>query len=145
MLLVLFVVGTASRSYISRHKRLKAYTETDFELLLSLLSAGKETVVTPNTLTETSNLIRQIGEPAKSHISEVFSRLVSAIDETYVPSKRAIERSEFRAIGLTDSALLEILSVAHFLLTADLDLYLAALAQGVPAGNFNHIREPYLS
>ena len=55
-LLVLFVVGIASPSYIAKHKRLAAYTENDFALLTDLLSAAGSVIVTPNIVTETSNL-----------------------------------------------------------------------------------------
>ena len=68
-LLVLLVVGTTSRSYIGKHKRLRAYTDRDFVLLLEVLSAAQRIIVTPNTVTETSNLAGQIAEPARSRIS----------------------------------------------------------------------------
>src|ERR1700674_3017507 len=60
-LLLLFIVGTASRDYISKHKRLQAYRDVDFTLLTQMLAAAPKIVLTPNTLTEVSNLARQIG------------------------------------------------------------------------------------
>ncbi|MSP01969.1 MAG: hypothetical protein EXR07_13095 [Acetobacteraceae bacterium] len=137
-LLVLFVVGAASRSYIAKHKRLRAYTEKDFTLLLDVLSASPRIVVTPNTLTETSNLLRQIAEPARAHIYAVFQALLADTDEVYVESDRAARHAAFPRLGLTDAALLTVVTAGHVLLTADLDLYLAADRQGQAVINFTH-------
>ena len=42
MLLTLYVVGTASkRRYIDKHKRLRPYTRTDFDLLVAKSRSGK--------------------------------------------------------------------------------------------------------
>ena len=54
-LLLLLVVGLTSRAYISKHKRLQGYEELDFDLLICLIGSAN-VIVTPNTLTETSNL-----------------------------------------------------------------------------------------
>ncbi len=45
----------------------------------------------------------------------------------------------------TDCAILDALGPAHRLLTADFDLYLAALNRGHDAVNFNHLRQLSLS
>jgi hypothetical protein len=137
-LLVLLVVGTASRSYIVKHKRLQAYTEKDFRLLLDILSAAPRIIVTPNTVTETSNLVVQIAEPARSRIYAVFRALLTVTDEIYVASKQAAEHAAFPRLGVTDAALLNIVTSRHTLLTADLDVYLEAARHGHTAINFNH-------
>ena len=43
-LLVLFVVGAASPSYIAKHKRTRAYTIRDFELLKDILSRASRII-----------------------------------------------------------------------------------------------------
>jgi hypothetical protein len=48
-LLLLLIVGTASRDYIAMHRRLRAYTDSDFTLLTGMLTAAAKIVVTPNT------------------------------------------------------------------------------------------------
>jgi hypothetical protein len=143
-LLLLFVVGTTSRDYISKHKRLREYTQDDFTLLSELVSSAQGVFVTPNTLTEASNLVGYIGEPARGHIYEVLGALIQSTEERYQESRRAAGRSEFLRLGLTDAVLLEATGTSHTLLTADLDLYLAATARGGPAVNFNHLRAEYL-
>lgn len=141
-LLLLLIVGTASRDYISKHRRLKSYTDADFVLLGNMLSSASKVIVTPNTLTEASNLAGYIADPARMHIFRFLRALVEAdaTEERYVESKLAVARNEFVRIGLTDSALLQIAPTPHVLLTGDLNLYLAALKQGLNVLNFNHHR-----
>ncbi len=143
-LLLLFIVGSTSREYISKHKRLKAYTETDFDLLIKIMSYVQNVFVTPNTLTETSNLAGQIPEPARTKIFKVFCDYIPSADEHYCESRQAITRKEFIRLGLTDSVILHEMTDTFILLTDDLDLYLAAIKEGYQAQNFNHIRETYL-
>ena len=140
-LLVLFVVGSTRRDLVGRHKRLKAFSADDFDLLRRVVAAASRVLVTPNTLTETSNLISQIEEPARGQIRETFRRVVLASDEEYLPSRNAVAVSEFVRLGLTDAGLLEIVQGARSLLTTDFDLYQAVLRRGAVAYNFNHLRE----
>ena len=61
--------------------------------------------------------------------------------EVVVRSEVASSRSEFNRIGLTDSALLEVVSEETPLITVDIELYLAALQRGRNSAlNFTHIR-----
>lgn len=140
-LLLLFVVGTTGRGYVSKHRRLRAYSEKDFELLLKVISNATEVLVTPNTLSETSNLLAYAAEPMRSELFQAFALIITDSSERYVPSSDASTRSEFVRLGLTDSALLAVSSTGNTLLTADLDLYLAASSQGLEPINFNHLRE----
>jgi hypothetical protein len=142
-LLLLLLVGLASPVYIARHRRLRAYSEPDFELLKELLAPASKIVVTPNTLTETSNLAGQIAEPARSHIYAEFRALFgnALIEERYLEAKVVVQRTEFTQLGLTDCTLLDLLKEPHTLLTADLDLFVAASKQGLRAENFNWHRD----
>lgn len=143
-LLVLLVVGLTAREYIAKHKRLQAYTVADFDLLTRQISGFTKVVVTPNTLTEASNLAAQIREPARSAILETFRRFLQlpTSDEQYIESRKASAEEMFIRLGLTDSVLLDVSSAtATVLLTADLDLYLAAKSAGREALNFHHLRE----
>lgn len=89
MLLTLFVVGTASRGYIEKHRRLRPYTEIDFELLVDNVSRASAIIVTPNTLTEASNWAKMIDEPARSHIAVTLQHFIGVFDERYVASNAA--------------------------------------------------------
>lgn len=137
-LFVLLVVGLASPAFIARHKRLHAYTEEDFELLRSLLAAAPRVIVTPNIVTETSNLAGQISEPARTRVYAVLRAVLGTAEEIYVRSRQAAEHDAFLRLGITDAAILDTISEDLTLLTSDLDLYLEAARQGRTAVNFNH-------
>jgi hypothetical protein len=143
-LLVLFVVGTAAKEYIAKHKKLTAFTIEDYDMLVRIVSGASEVLVTPNTLTETSNLAAYIGEPARSKVLDVLRAVSRDSQERYVPSSAAAQRNEFIRLGLADAALLEIAAKDVALLTTDFDLYNAALVKGAKAFNFNHLRDRYL-
>ncbi len=143
-LLVLFVVGTASKEYIAKHKKLTEFTVEDYDRLVKIIAKASEVLVTPNTLTETSNLAAYINEPARGKVLNVLRTVVSASQERYVPSSVAAERKEFVQLGLADAALLEIAAKDVTLLTTDFALYNIALAKGAQAINFNHLRDQYL-
>jgi len=140
-LLVLFIAGMSSREYIGRHRRLRDYSEEDFDLLVEFIRPMSALVVTPNILTETSNLLSGIAEPARSHIADTFRQIMGSMDERFVQSTRAVEQREFPRLWLTDAAVLTELANSHVLLTADLDLYLAASQRRYSAVNFNHLRQ----
>jgi hypothetical protein len=140
-LLVLFVVGMTSRDLIAKHKRLRAFSTDDFDLLCRLIADLQGVFVTPNILTESSNWFGYIDEPARTQIFETFRGLILRIPEEYVESRTAAGAKDFLHLGLTDSASLEIASESRSLLTTDLDLYLSASKRGFSAVNFNHLRE----
>lgn len=141
-LLVLFTVGRVNEDIISKHKRLQAYSSEDFELLISLVAPTQRLLVTPNTLTEASNLLAQHGEPERSDLLEGLRFLIEESEEIVVASAVAASRSEFSRLGLADAALLEAATVETPVLTVDLGLYLAA-AEKEPdsAVNFTALRD----
>jgi hypothetical protein len=140
-LLVLFIVGMTSTQYIVKHKRCAIFEPCDFELLIAVLLEAAEVILTPNTLTEASNLLRQISEPARTEVSLVFQAYVQKAAERYVESRQATKRIEFIRLGLADAALLEIQNDDIILLTTDLDLYLSACRDGRGALNFFHLKD----
>ncbi len=140
-LLVLLVVGSESRDLISKHRRLEAYTAEDFDILFDLLEGADQLFVTPNTLTETSNLLGQHGEPERSLLMTRLQYLIHGSQEIVVTSVDASSNSQFERLGLTDAALLEAATIDTPLLTVDFGLYLAALESGEErAVNFTHYR-----
>ena len=143
-LLTLLAVGNEDRELIAKHRRLQGYAPEDYDALTALVSrtdSGK-IFATPNTLTETSNLLGQHGEPERSRL---FARLRSMIAESVeivVASADASSNESFGRLGLTDAALLEVASSQTPLLTSDARLYLEAMkgARGVVAVNFSSFR-----
>ncbi len=97
--------------------------------------------VTPNTLTETSNLLAQHADPEKSRFFEKLRVVIQGSEEVIVTSGDASRNSQFVRLGITDAALLEAVSAETPLVTVDLDLYLATLdKQADAAVNFRHLQ-----
>ena len=75
---------------------------------------------------------------------ETFRALLRTLDERHRPSVDVADRPEFLLLGLADAALLALDESDATLLTADLDLYLAASRAGRPAVNFTYHKATYL-
>lgn len=142
-MLLLLVVGSTHASYIGKHKRLKdVFTEDEFNMLIDLIKEYENLVVTPNILTETSNLIGHISEPALSAIRLQLARFIQLSHEEYVESRKACRELSFIKLGLTDASLLDYLknNKTSTLLTVDLDLAIQAEINELNVINFNHLR-----
>ena len=140
-LLVLLVAGSLDRDIIARHRRLSSYSTEDYDTLISLLDRVEQAYVTPNTLTEASNLLGQHGEPERSRLLRELAFLIRHSEEVVVASREASARVEHVRLGLTDSALLEVVTSDTPVLTSDLALYRAALDKSPDSAvNFTHHR-----
>ena len=141
-LLVLLVVGTTGRELIAKHKRSRQFRADHYDRLIQVIATADRVNVTPNTLTEASNLLGQHGEPERSSFFDVLRNLIEINEEIVVASKTAAQNSAFNRLGLTDAVLLEIVSKSNPLVTTDLELYLAAeMREEGSAFNFWHYQE----
>ena len=129
-LFVLLVVGSESRELIAKHRRLRNYSAEDYDILVELLENADRLFVTPNTLTETSNLLSQHGEPERSLLMRRLQFLIHESREVVVASADASSSIKFEELGLTDAALLEVITTEIPLLTVDFSLYFAAIETG---------------
>lgn len=143
-LLVLLVVGLTDETLISTHKRTLSFVPEDFLLLRLLLEEYQQIVVTPHVLTETYNLVAQIGEPNRTHILHTLQTFIGSVEELPYPSKEAAFSSSFLRLGLTDSVILNVSQENLPLVTVDLDLYLESANSGREVINFNHLRAAHL-
>ena len=140
-LLVLLVVGATDQALISKHRRLRRFMVEDYERLIELIRQAGQVFLTPNTLTEASNLLAQHPNPERSRFFAVLRRIIGTNEEIVVASKTASRNNAFVRLGLTDAALLEVISAETPLVTVDLDLFVAAFAKGeVAALNFTHLQ-----
>ena len=140
-LLLLLIVGSVGRDLIAKHRRLRRFTAEDFDRLINLLDRVEQVFVTPNTLTETSNLLGQHADPERSRFFDRLKFIIQESKEIVVASTVASRNNAFGRLGLTDAALLEVATAETPLVTVDLDLYLAALAKGQDAAvNFTHLQ-----
>jgi predicted nucleic acid-binding protein len=140
-LLVLLVTGLTNPDYIAKHKRLQAYNKEDFRILERILEAYSTITLCPNVLSETSNLLRHMVDPIRSELLATMHGIVRNVGEEYVESRVAMERADYHRLGLADVVLMQLAETGVELLTDDLALYLAALGRGLPATNYNHLRD----
>ena len=133
-LFVLLVVGSKSRKLIAKYRRLEHYSAEDYDILTELMENADRLFVTPNTLTETSNLLSQHGEPERSLLMKRLQVLIHESREVVVASANPSFNVKFEELGLTDAALLEVITMDIPLLTVDFSLYLAAIETGVKGG-----------
>jgi hypothetical protein len=140
-LLVLLTVGQVSENAITTHKRLGAYTKNDYRLLLSYITGAPQIAVTPNVITEASNLLGLADDRMREKSYGVLRTLLAKAIEIYIPSKTAAEQTHYRRLGITDAALLHQSFEDHELLTVDVALYEAASRLGRQATNFTHTIE----
>jgi hypothetical protein len=135
-LILLLVVGSASKAYIATHKRLKDdYTVDDFDLLGLILADFSDIVLLPHILAEVSNLARQIKNPARAKIQHKLKTLITTATELPIQSASGAQRDEFDELGLTDAAILHLCNmslngISPTLITSDTDLANSAHSLG---------------
>lgn len=135
-LMVLLVVGSASKEYIAKHKRLREdYTTDDFELLGLIISEFSDIVLLPHILAEVSSLARQIANPARANIQEALKTLIATATELPIPSAHGAQRDEFGELELTDAVTLHLCNMSvngirPTLITTDTDLANSAHSAG---------------
>jgi hypothetical protein len=138
-LIILLIVGLADETVVPKHKRTRAYTTQDFKLLSNIVAGYREIAVVPNALSEVSNLLSFEADELSRKILANFSRFISNTREFYITSLDASKRHEFRWLGLSDSAILELAKRETDILTSDVDLHIAALRAGYNSFNFTHM------
>ena len=139
-LLLLLVVGTYNRQRVETFKRLNIFAPEDFDLLIGIIARFRGIVVTPNILTEVSNLAGNLPDHERELCFRIFGESISASDEVYVPSSTVASDATFRRFGLSDAVIIQVASQPVLVMTVDFRLaqYLQFLK--LPVLNFNHIR-----
>lgn len=139
-LLLVLLVGSQDRQQVPRFKRTSAYTAEDYDFLATYVGGFTEMVVTPNVLTEASNLLGQLREPFRSRALSGLAQFALRNEERYVPSRRIVEEVDFRRLGLTDLSILMAAGDDVAILTDDLELYLKLAGLNLHVVNFHHLR-----
>ena len=137
-LLVLLVVGSVERRQVGIHRRARRFAPEDYDRLLKVIDTLECVLVTPNTLTEASNLLESRRD---RRFLDRLRLVIEESEEIVVTSAEAACNAAFPRLGLTDAALLEAVSEERPLITADLDLFHAASSKGENAAfNFTYIQ-----
>jgi len=139
-LLLLVVVGGLGVEQIRRFKRTRKFEPDDFRLMSHVLNLFPRVLVSPNILTEVSNLLGQIDASFRRRAFEVFRGKLLELDEVFVPSQTASGNALFTGLGLTDSGVFELARNSAMVLTDDLALSVALERRRVNVVNYNHLR-----
>ena len=138
-LLLLWLVARTDIALLLQFKRVQAFTRRDIELLRHVVEPFHTFVTTPHILSETSNFIDQAPPARRSVLIDELKDFIRAGIEIYAPATMLIERDEFNALGLTDTAMAE-LSADAVIITVDFRLAGKIEAMGGSALNFNYYR-----
>lgn len=139
-LLLLYFVGLYQPDLIGTFKRLRAYSLEDFETVQGAFSYFQKVVVTPNVLTEVSNLSLHLEFHHRASYFEVFRRNIELLSEAYISSSSASKDGALERIGLTDVGVLQLSSQGILVLTDDFELSNTLSSRGIDSINLNHLR-----
>ena len=139
-MVVVFVIGSVEPKLLGTAKRVKEYSFSDYNLIYDYLSLFSEVVLLPNIVSEASNLLDHLKGERRESCMEFLAQLVKGSSERYVASAFATEQPEYVALGVADAAILCALESNTYLLTADRELYLAALYRNREAQYFQELR-----
>lgn len=141
-LLVVLTVGRCRKDLLGKMRRLKEYMPEDYDLLERLIAQFQIVLVTPNSVTECSNLFAddRDGDFARESLRELLANGDVRIAEKYIPSTSASQRSEYIRLGTGDCANLSLIDERTALVTNDRKLAEAAAVINNESINFNHYR-----
>jgi hypothetical protein len=142
-LLLLFLVGGKDPGLVTSSRRLNAFEEDDYYLLIKFIDANRfnKLVSTPHILTEASNLLGLENHITKSAGREAIKEYVQHCTEITHGAQMLVDEPEYHRLGLTDVAIKIASQLPAFVLTADAPLYAHLLREGVEVANFNHVRQ----
>ena len=135
-LLLLLVVGLSEQS-VSKHKRLSAFVEEDFQLIKTIAEQFDTIAAPSGVIAEVSNIIGYGGTVWPN----MHDRIIETVthEERSYAAKELLGTKSLRELGYTDSLLCEKICSEFLFITDDHKLYSMACTCG-DAINFNHIR-----
>ena len=75
--LLLFLIGSFGRTWVSSFKNTSRYVPEDFDTISMVLGEFDKIIATPNILTELSNLAGQLGDPSRTKFFNSWRRRYS--------------------------------------------------------------------
>ena len=135
-LLLLLVVGMSERS-VSKHKRLSAFVEEDFQLIKTIAEQFHVIAAPSGVIAEVSNIIGYGGTSWHKMHDQIIETVTH--EERSYAATELLGTTSLRELGYTDSLLCEKICSDFLFITDDHKLYSMACRHG-DAINFNHIR-----
>jgi rRNA-processing protein FCF1 len=139
-LLLLHVVGEFGIEWISKLKRTRMYSGSDFELVRRFIQQFETVWTTPTILAEVNSLSLEL---RGTDFAATFAGRMQLLLESYSQSKQLSLRPEFRRFGLTDCSITRLAARAgrrRLVVTDDLELATELGRLGVDVVNINHLR-----
>lgn len=119
------------------------FAPEDFDTLLGILMQFRDLYITPNTVTEVSNLAGSLSGEVRRACFRVFAETIRSSEELIVESRDAAAHFTFPDYGITDAAIFRVAGDPPLILTVDFPLSQTLSAHGLPVINFNHLRYLY--
>jgi predicted nucleic acid-binding protein len=139
-ILLVYVLGGYDETRIESFKRTNTFSIKDYRFLAEFILHFRQLVVTPQILTEVSNLLAQLREPQKTPCFRSFGDRIQSLTEQVHPSSQIALTTTFNSLGMADASIPLAARNGFLVLTDDLQLYRHLADLGVDAINFNHIR-----
>ena len=138
-LLLLLIIGNYRVDRIRTFKRTMKYERRDYNLLRLVMKRFRSVFTTPNIMTETDNLGRQLESREHAAFSLEFSKFARVAVEISQASASIVGNRDYPRLGLAD-AVSTVAVKSCLLLSDDLTLCLAVQHNRLDAINFNHLR-----
>lgn len=138
--LLLLVIGSFEKNLIEKFKRTSMFSAADYDLLTDLIKDSR-IIVTPNVLTEASNLLESFKSSENLQRLEPLKRFISEINEQYLSSLELSCNNCFLKFGLSDSSIYELSKNDVVAITVDSELYSYLLNKDCPVINFSFLME----
>ncbi len=142
-LLILLLDGSYNEGKTLSSKRTQFYSIEDYRYLIAFLKNFEKHLYTPNILSEITNLADSINHELYFLFFQHIKKALSVFTEDSISSEEILQLKSFLKFGLTDAVNCK-LSDKYLILTDDSRLYSYLANQGLPAINFNHIRDLYV-
>lgn len=141
-MLIVYSIGKKHPEMLGSQKRVKEYIPEDFDLLVQLVEGVDQIVLTPNAVTECSDLFKDSNfeNDAKDALKDLIQSPSCIVVEEYVPSSDAVSSPQYKFLGVADCAMLELVDSETFLISADGALSREAAKINPRSINFNHYR-----
>lgn len=144
-LLLVYFVGlydsVSGYQVINNFKYTKGRYDTgDFDVLIALLERFDTRITTPHILTEVSNMLGQLSDPARTTCFELLKQTIPSLHELSISSTQLSDDEAFLKFGIADTAIRKVAEDSYLVLTDDFRLagYLDRI--GIDALNFHHIK-----
>lgn len=136
--LLLLIIGSVDKKHINRFKRTSMFDESHYDLLTKLIS-NSQILLTPNVVTEASNLLESYTFDKQKIGLQFLKKICQNIPESYEQSIKLVDLDVFNDYGLSDSSVFNLCKVGAIAITVDLNLYISLVSSNLQAVNFNHL------